>query len=519
MPTKCLMIQGTSSNAGKSFLATGLCRLFYREGFKVAPFKSQNMSLNSYITQSGGEIAHAQGIQAQAAGVIPTVEMNPILLMPKEKMVSQVIVLGQPLADMNAGEYRNNYVPRGIEVVREALGKLRNEYDLLIIEGAGSPAEINLKEKDIANMKVAFLADAPVILVADIDRGGSFASIIGTLELFSPQERDMVAGFVINKFRGDAQILKPGIDYLEKRTGLPVLGVIPYVSNHGIEEEDSVSIQDRSGSETKKSGKIGKITDLLDIAVIKLPRISNHTDFGPLDAEEDVVLRYVDNKNSLGFPDAIIIPGSKNTTGDLYFLRESGLAGRIMELNARGVPVVGICGGFQMLGRELHDPEGIENQDIQVAEGLGLLPVSTIFTPAKITRRVKARVSSHASWGSCANLELDGYDVRHGKSEIPADAPCISIIAPPGIEEELIGASSVDLPVWGTYLHDIFHNDLFRRRWLNILRKRAGLRPLAEEGGLEIQKHREQSYDSLAALLREHLDLEKLFKIIGMSSS
>jgi adenosylcobyric acid synthase len=306
---------------------------------------------------------------------------------------------------------------------------------------------------------------------------------------------------------------------LEKRTGLPVLGVIPYVSNHGIEEEDSVSIQDRSGSETKKSGKIGKITDLLDIAVIKLPRISNHTDFGPLDAEEDVVLRYVDNKNSLGFPDAIIIPGSKNTTGDLYFLRESGLAGRIMELNARGVPVVGICGGFQMLGRELHDPEGIENQDIQVAEGLGLLPVSTIFTPAKITRRVKARVSSHASWGSCANLELDGYDVRHGKSEIPADAPCISIIAPPGIEEELIGASSVDLPVWGTYLHDIFHNDLFRRRWLNILRKRAGLRPLAEEGGLEIQKHREQSYDSLAALLREHLDLEKLFKIIGMSSS
>ena len=515
MPAKCLMIQGTSSNAGKSFLATGLCRLFYREGFKVAPFKSQNMSLNSYVTQGGGEIGHAQGVQAEAAGVIPTVEMNPILLKPKEKMVSQIIVLGQPLADMNAEQYRNNYIPRGIEVIRDALGKLRNEYDLLIIEGAGSPAEINLRGKDIANMKVAFMADAPVILVADIDRGGSFASIIGTLELLTPQEREMVAGFVINKFRGDVQILKPGIDYLEQRTGLPVLGIIPFVSNHGIEEEDSVSIQEQVTSGNKDGGT----TDFLDLAVISLPRISNHTDFSPLVAEEDVALRYVEHKNSLGCPDAIIIPGSKNTTGDLYFLRASGLAGRIVELNARGVPVIGICGGFQMLGKELHDPEGIENQDIRFAEGLGLLPVSTIFAPVKITRRVKVRVSSHAGWGAWANLELDGYEVRHGKSKIPADAPCIRIIAPSGVEEELIGTSSSDLPVFGTYLHSIFHNDLFRRRWLNTLRERKGLQPLAEEGRLEIQKHHEQSYDNLAALLRKHLDLVKLYEIIGISSS
>lgn len=514
MPAKCLMIQGTSSNAGKSFLATGLCRIFYREGFKVAPFKSQNMSLNSYVTQSGGEIGYAQGIQAEAAGIIPTVEMNPILLKPKENMVSQIIVLGQALADMTAGQYRNNYVPRGIEVVRGALGKLRNEHDLLIIEGAGSPAEINLRDKDIANMKVAFLADAPVILVADIDRGGSFASIIGTLELFTPQEREMVAGFVINKFRGEAEILKPGIDYLEKRTGLPVLGIIPFLCNHGIEEEDSISIQERIGSGNKKAEEKKD----LDIAVIRLPWLSNHTDFSPLDAEEDVALRYVYNKNSLGYPDAIIIPGSKNTTGDLYFLRESGLADRIVELNAREVPVVGICGGFQMLGRELHDPQGIESRDIRFAEGLGLLPVSTIFSRARITRQVKARVSSHASWGECASLELDGYEIRYGKSEIPANSPCISIISSPSIAEEVIGAASTEYPVFGTYLHNIFHNDLFRRRWLNALREKKGLHPLEEEDRLEIQKHREQSYDNLAALLREHLDLEKLNEIIGIPS-
>ncbi|MEW5920105.1 MAG: cobyric acid synthase [Bacillota bacterium] len=510
MPAKCIMIQGTASNAGKSFIATGLCRLLYQEGFKVAPYKSQNMALNSYVTLSGGEIGRAQGVQAEAAGITATVEMNPILLKPKEGMVAQVIVLGKPLADMSAGEYRDNYVSIGIEVVRETLAKLREEYEILVIEGAGSPAEINLRDRDIANMTVAFLAEAPVILVADIDRGGSFASIIGTLELLTTSERQMVAGFIINKFRGDESILKPGLDYLEERTGLPVLGVIPYIKDPGIEEEDSVALQDKK--------KQRKSTGVLDIAVIRLPLISNYTDFNPLEIEADVNLRYVESREDLGAPDAVIIPGTKSTTGDLHFLHTSGLVEKIMELSFRGTPVVGVCGGFQMLGEDLHDPEGTESRAFPVTRGLGLLPISTTFVPAKITRQVKARISAHAAWGDCANLELEGYEIRHGQSNAPAGVPCIRTYASAGSAGEIIGVASPELPVMGTYLHNIFHNDLFRRRWLNTLRLRKGLPPLGEDHGrLEMQKHREESYDNLASLLRKHLDLQRLYGIMGIA--
>lgn len=511
MPAKCIMIQGTASNAGKSFIATGLCRIFYQEGFKVAPYKSQNMALNSYVTACGGEIGRAQGVQAEAAGIAATVEMNPILLKPKEGMLAQVIVLGKPLADMSANAYRNDYVPKGIEIVRETLSTLRREYEILVIEGAGSPAEINLRERDIANMTVAFLAEAPVILVTDIDRGGSFASLVGTLELLTPEERRMVAGFIFNKFRGDESILQPGLDYLEQRTGLPVLGVIPFIREPGIEEEDSVALQDKKRQQ--------KSTGVLDLAVIRLSLISNYTDFNPLEMEADVNLRYVENKEELGRPDAIIIPGTKSTTGDLRFLRDCGLAEKIVELCLQGTPVVGVCGGFQMLGGQLLDPHGTESPDIPESRGLGLLPLRTTFIPEKTTRQVKARVSAHAAWGDCANLELEGYEIRHGQSSAPTDLPWIRACTPAGGAGETIGVASPHLPVMGTYLHNIFHNDLFRRRWLDQLRAGKGLSPLAAaDGMLEMQKRREDSYDNLAATLRRHLDLPRLFRIMGIGN-
>lgn len=507
MPAKCIMVQGTSSNVGKSLLVAGLCRLLYRRGLRVAPFKSQNMALNSYITADGFEIGRAQGIQAEAAGIKAAVEMNPILLKPKENMTAQVIVMGRPYDDMSARSYRDDFVPRALEIVKEALWKLRSDYQVIVIEGAGSPAEVNLRERDIANMEIALLAEAPVLLVADIDRGGAFASLIGTMELMAPRERSLVSGFIINKFRGDLGLLKPGLDFLEKRTGLPVLGVVPFIKDHGIEEEDSVALMDRK----EEKGIEGQ----LDIAVIKVPHISNFTDFAPLEAEMDVKLRYTDRLDKLGTPDAVILPGSENTTADMHFLLSSGLADYILKLYAGGVPVVGICGGFQMLGEELYDPDRIESRNLAGTRGLGLLPVSTVFDSRKITRQVRAKVSLHSAWGEMAGLELEGYEIRYGKSRTRKDLP--SIVALTGGEEELIGLVSPEGDVFGTYLHDLFYNDLFRRRWLNTLRARRGLPPLPEgESSLNIRQRREESYDRLASVLSEHLDLERLYQLIGI---
>jgi len=522
LTARCIMLQGTSSHVGKSLLAAGLCRLLYREGFKVAPFKSQNMALNSYVTGDGGEIGRAQGVQAEAAGVQAAVEMNPILLKPKEDMVAQVIVMGRPYADMSAREYRESFTPEGLEISRKALHKLRGEHDVVVIEGAGSPAEINLKDRDIVNMNIASLAEAPVLLVADIDRGGVFASLVGTLELLTPQEREMVAGFIINKFRGDVSLLTPALDFLENRTGLPVLGVVPFIRNLGIEEEDSVALYSRDGRGREKEEDSGAGA-LLDIAVIKLPRISNYTDFDPLDAEKDVRLRYVERKEELASPhspDAVIIPGTKNTTADLAYLHSEGLAGEIMRLHARGGSVVGICGGYQMLGRRLYDPQGTESSALVESKGLGLLPISTSFNPRKLTRQVRARVSLHRSWGSLAGLELQGYEIRHGGSEVDGDIPSIAVLPEQeGAAAEIIGLASPDGTVFGAYLHNIFHNDLFRRRWLDSLRFRRGLEPLeGREDALQVGRAREESYDRLAFILGQHLDLERLYRIIGLES-
>lgn len=507
MGAKCIMLQGTSSHAGKSFLAAGLCRLFYREGFKVAPFKSQNMALNSYVTRDGLEMGRAQGVQAEAAGVAAAVEMNPILLKPKEDMVAQVIVMGKPLADMSARDYRERYVPEGLEVVKEALARLRRDYDLLVIEGAGSPAEINLRDRDIANMKIAELAEAPVLIVGDIDRGGVFASMVGTMELLTPQERRHVAGFIINKFRGDATLLTPALEFLEERTGLPVLGVIPFLENAGIEEEDSVALLQR---EERRAA-----ADQLDIAVIRLPRISNYTDFAPLEAEPDVSLRYVSQRERLGAPDAVILPGTKNTTADLAFLNRSGLAAELIRLGREGAGILGICGGFQMLGETLHDPGGTESSGLEQMEGLGLLPLVTTFNREKITRRVQARVSDHPYWGELAGSAMEGYEIRHGRSQLRGKLPCIQV---PGGEQETIGAASAAGAVLGTYLHDIFSNDAFRSHWLNGLRRRKGLPlPQAAPGAaVNTRERREASYDRLAAHLKEHLDLDALYRIMGV---
>ncbi len=567
MTTKSVMIQATSSHAGKSFLVAGLCRWFYREGYKVAPFKSQNMALNSYVTVDGGEIGRAQGMQAEAAGITATVDMNPILLKPREDMVAQVIVRGKPYASMSARAYRDDYIPVAIEIVRESLDNLRNEYQVLVIEGAGSPAEINLKDKDIANMKVASLAEAPVIIVADIDRGGAFAAIIGTLELLTPEEREMVAGFIINKFRGDASLLQPALDFLEERTGRPVLGVVPFIPDPGIEEEDSVTLQDKTGRMDSSNN--------LDIAVIRLPRIANYTDFDPLEAEGDVTLRFVKNCDELDSPAVIILPGTKNTTADLKFLHDSGLAERIIDLyNRKETIVVGVCGGFQMLGEDLKDPHGTESDRNVEIKGLGLLPVSTVFNKDKITRQVTVTVSGHEAWKSLAGMSLQGYEIRHGRSETSGNLPCISVSAGGyigggdglkdvrinGINEgrnessnemnnegnvgtgdariggsndgssdgrnesvtagrnEVIGLAAADGRAWGTYLHNLFHNDIFRHRWLNIIREETGRKPLPEDEERIISTAglRQESYNRLADVLNKHLDMDKICSLMGL---
>lgn len=509
MPAKCIMFQGTASHVGKSLLTAGLCRILKQDGFKVAPFKSQNMALNSYVTADGMEIGRAQGVQAEAAGITASVDMNPILLKPKEDMIAQVIVMGKPLADMSARGYREDYLPHALGVVSDALKRLRDAYDVIVLEGAGSPAEINLKDRDIVNMKMAEVAEAPVILIADIDRGGVFASLIGTMELLTPEERKRVAGFVINKFRGDVTLLTPALDFLEERTGLPVLGVIPFAGDLEIEDEDSVSLFD------KKSKKAEG--DLLDIAIMRLPRISNFTDFDPLAAEKDVQLRYVEGVGALGSPDAIIIPGTKNTSADLLFLQTSGLANAIKERSASGTPIVGVCGGYQMLGRELLDPDGTESKGVERLEALGLLPLSTTFNPLKITRQVKARISSHESWEEMAGLDLQGYEIRHGQSEAKEEVPHIVIKTGSPGEGEIIGMAAPDQPVFGTYLHNIFHNDLFRRRWLDGLRARRGLPPLAVTGEtFSMEERRQQNFDYLAELLRSNLNMKVLYNIIGI---
>ena len=401
---KSIMIQGTMSNAGKSILAGGLCRILRQDGYKVAPFKSQNMALNSYITDEGLEMGRAQVMQAEAAGIRPSAEMNPILLKPTNDTGSQVILNGEVAGVMPAAEYykkKKEYIP----VILEAYRKLEEKFDVIVIEGAGSPAEINLKENDLVNMGLARLVDAPVLLAGDIDRGGVFAQIVGTVELLEEEERRRIKGTIINKFRGDKEILKPGLKMLEERIGIPVCGVIPYF-HLDIDDEDSLT------ERFDKKGTAGRI----DIAVIRLPRISNFTDFAPLESMEAVSLRYVKSAGELGDPDAVILPGTKNTIADLLWLRQGGLEAKILRHSAKGKLVFGICGGYQMLGNTISDPDGIEQRG--TVKGMGLLPMKTTFMPEKTRTRVRGHFGEvKGLLAELTGTEVEGYEIHMGVTE------------------------------------------------------------------------------------------------------
>lgn len=513
-----IMLQGTASDVGKSILTAALCRILVQDGFRTAPFKSQNMSLNSYITPDGREIGRAQGLQADACRVAATTDMNPILLKPKKDMIAQVVVHGKPLRDYEARAYREEYLSQAEGIVREALNRLRAAHDVVVIEGAGSPAEVNLKDRDIVNMRLAGWAEAPVMLVADIDRGGVFASIVGTLEILEPHERDRVKGFIINKFRGDVSLLKPGLDWLEQKTGKPVLGVIPYLHNLELEDEDSASLDNKlAGHSGPVPGAPAAGMDRpLDIAVIRLPRLSNFTDFDPLPLEPDVSARYVSSPSQLGRPDAVILPGSKNTVDDLLFLRETGLEPLLKRYVEEGGELVGICAGYQMLGQRLKDPDHLEsNRDL--TEGLGLVPTETVFTPDKKTVRVAGNASMPGETGG--SYPICGYEIHMGRTSFlePVDHPFrVAPSKPDGSPGEALhgdGAAAAEGRVWGTYVHGILHNDGFRRSWLNRLRSRKGLAPI--DRITDLAGNREAAFDRLADHVRAHLDMERIYEMIG----
>lgn len=547
MSAKAIMVQGTGSNVGKSIIVCALCRIFHEDGIRVAPFKSQNMSLNSYVTLDGKEMGRAQVAQAYASGLHPVVEMNPILLKPTGENGSQVIAMGRPVRNMKASEYYENKECM-LDIAIKAYATLEKQFDLIVIEGAGSPAEINLKDNDIVNMKMAEVANAPVILVVDIERGGAFAWVVGTLELLDSAERDRVSGVIINKFRGDLEILKPGIQMLEEKINKPVLGVIPYFNDIKIDDEDSVCLE-RKGNSRGSYCEMPE-SECITIAVIRLPSISNFTDFDLLRHEKGVRLVFIETVSSFGTPDLIIIPGTKNTIGDLMFIQENGIAARILDLAEKGSMVIGICGGYQMLGNEIRDPQNTESSSSHI-KGLGLLDVVTTFFPEKITYQVKARLydnsigylhgvacqsAQRAAGGedSTGNIpyEVTGYEIHMGETELLEEALPFSRIIErsgrviqsgksdkgeyPGLND---GAVSREGNVMGTYLHGIFDNDIFRLDIINTLRQKRGLSLLSQSELTVADSEKEKHYKRLADLTRKHLDMDLIYTLIGRNSS
>jgi adenosylcobyric acid synthase len=490
-----LMVQGTASHVGKSMLVSALCRMFKQDGLRVLPFKAQNMALNSYVTASGQEIGRAQAAQAEAAGVPAHVDMNPVLIKPEGERRSQIVVMGKAVGSMSAAEYHQRK-PELRRLVAEALTRLRSQADLVVIEGAGSPAEINLKANDIVNMSVARAAQARVLLVGDIDRGGVFAAFVGTMELLEPDERALVRAFVINKFRGDRSLLQPGVDFLTARTGVPTLGVLPYLPALRLAEEDSLGLDDRRGHE-RRSGD-------LDILVVRLPRIANYDDFGPLEHQPGVALRFVESAADIGAADLVILPGSKTTVQDLQWLRERGLAQAIVERAGRGGPILGVCAGCQMLGQEILDPAGVESP-VAVTTGLGLLPLRTRFATTKVTAQVEARPASPSFLGLAPGTPLSGYEIHMGRLEpLGPWAPAFTVVRRNGADTaEPDGA--VAGPVAGTLLHGIFAEPAVRAALVASLRQ--GATPVAAP---ELDE-----YDRLASTAREHLEPRLLRELIS----
>lgn len=508
---KTIMIQGTASHVGKSVLVAALCRIFYRDGYRVSPFKSQNMALNSFVTGDGGEMGRAQVVQAEAAGRVPIVDMNPVLLKPTGQASSQVILMGKPFGNLSAREYHSDFAQRAWKVACGALERLKAANDIVVIEGAGSPAEVNLQATEIVNMRVAREANSPVLLTCDIDKGGALASVVGTLELLSPDDRDKVAGIIINKFRGDLSLFQPAVDFLEKKTGKTVIGVVPYFQGIRLQEEDTIHedvLRDSAKAKTRD----------VDIAVIYLPHISNFTDFDPLGNEPDVNLRYVGKGSLLGNPDLIIIPGSKNTIEDLVYLKRTGIAGEIQRQSAAGVTVVGICGGFQMLGRELYDPLKAESS-IPAVDGLGILNMTTTFAKDKITTQVRASVCGPGPLLEKAHgVEVVGYEIHMGRTDPgKGTVPVFKITDRFGRSEiTMDGAASADGKAWGTYIHGIFDNAVFRRIMINSMRLRKGLIPLNDAVSLSAWEQRQRDYDNLAGVVRGSLDMDKVYGLLGL---
>ena len=482
---KNIMIQGTMSNVGKSLLCAGLCRIFKQDGYRVAPFKSQNMALNSYITEAGGEMGRAQVVQAEAAGIAPDVRMNPILLKPTTDVGSQVIVNGVVQGNMRAMEYykrKRDFLP----AVMEAYNSLAEENDIIVIEGAGSPAEINLKQQDIVNMGLAKLVDAPVLLVGDIDRGGVFAQLYGTVALLEEDERARIKGTVVNKFRGDRKILEPGIKTLEELCGVPVAGVIPY-TYVDVDDEDSLSERFRRSTERK----------LLDIAVIRLPRISNFTDFSPFERYENVSVRYVEKVSDLHNPDMILLPGTKSTISDLKWLRQSGLEAAIYKAAAAGTLIMGICGGYQMLGSCISDPDRVEAAGVTEIPGMGLLPMDTVFLGEKVQTQTRGTFHSVAGLLSPLNgLEYEGYEIHMGRSQ------------------EVLPMLNGSGNVYGSYLHGIFDAPGIADTVLKAVCSQKGI-DFAALGTFDMHAYKEQQYDKLADAVREGLDMELVYKILN----
>ena len=496
---KTIMIQGTMSNAGKSLLAAGLCRIFHQDGYRVAPFKSQNMALNSFITSEGLEMGRAQVMQAEAAGIEPSVLMNPILLKPTNDVGSQVIVNGEVIGTMSARDYFR-YKKKLVPDIMKAFDMLAEQNDIIVIEGAGSPAEINLKTEDIVNMGMAKMAKAPVLLVGDIDRGGVFAQLYGTVELLEEDEKDMVKGLIINKFRGDKTILDPGVAMLEEKCKIPVVGVAPYLD---IQVEDEDSLTERFD----RHQEIG----VIDMAVIRVPRISNFTDFNPLESIPGVSLRYVKHPSELGNPDVIFLPGTKNTMEDLHWLRESGMETLILKAASRGTFIFGICGGYQMLGETLSDPYGVEAGGSM--RGMGLLPVDTVFAEKKTRTQVTGRfLELNKEFASLKNVEFTGYEIHMGESTWKDGGHASTFT-----RDTVTGSEKTEGTfyhnVCGTYVHGIFDREEVALGLVRAVGEKKGI-DVSDMEGVDFAAFKETQYDILAAELRKHLDMKKIYEIL-----
>jgi len=505
---KALMFLGTGSDVGKSVLAAAFCRIFKNEGYRVAPFKAQNMALNSFITPQNGEMGRAQVVQAEAAGIEPHVDMNPILLKPTSQMGSQVIVLGSVVGNFSAKQYYE-YKKELVPVVHDAFERLSAKNDIIVIEGAGSAVELNLKEHDLVNMAMAEMADAKCILVGDIDRGGIFASLLGSISLLQPAERARIIGFIVNKLRGDPRLFEDGVQILQSRSGVPVFGVVPYFDDISLPEEDSVALGRRM-----IRPEPGGVPGLIRIGVVRLPFISNYTDFDPFEMDPKVELVYFDRPAQIFGFDAVIIPGSKNTIEDLAAMRKSGMADALSAFHKSGGAVVGLCGGYQMMGTVVRDPHAIESS-LGTISGLGLLDMETEMYPEKITSQVEARVISESLPFAGGGGELAGYEIHMGRSASGGEAkPIFRIMRregkPVDVED---GLSQPDGRAWGTYIHGIFDNDGFRNKFIEDIGKRSG-KSAPAPGPFSFRPWKEEQYDRLAELVRKHVDVGRVLDIL-----